>query len=312
MTKSEKYEIIADKWDRIIAGSVKQGAESRDLAKINSFIEGMSYRQMEILVILECMELNTVTEMAAFLKISKSTLSIIINKLVDKGYVFKEYPKGGADGRRVYFKISRKGRSVLAKIDALFMKRLSGVYGFFNDRERALFREGIDCLKRVNYNEHLLKVIQYKANADEMRKIAADIGYFLMTCKLYKTENIPEIPFRLTKNQFHLLVCISVLGMNTITKLEKHLGSSGSTLSIGVSKLVKMGYLRKEYPENGQDGRMVIIKITDKGTEVMEEAKIRLRKSFADYIESLDEEGRYYMERACDCLIEVFEKNDGA
>lgn len=309
MTKAEKYEIIADKWDRIIACSIKQKAESRDLAKINSLMEGMSYRQMEILIILECMEINTVSEMAAFLKISKSTLSIIINKLVDKGYVIKEYPQNGADRRRIYFKISDKGSTVLEKIDDIFMEKLTGVYSSFNERKRRLFREGIEFLKRVNYNEHLLAVLQCKTGNDEMRKIVADIGYFFMTCKLYKTENIPEIPFRLTKNQFHLMVCVAVLGMDTITKLEKHLGSSGSTLSIGVSKLVKMGYLRKEYPENGQDGRMVIIKITDKGISVMEETRIRLRKNFIDYIESLDEESREYLERACDCLMEVFEEN---
>lgn len=309
MTKAEQYGALADKWDRVIESTIKQRAKSKDLARLSSLMEGMSYRQMEILIVLECMDINTISEMSAFLKISKSTLSIIMNKLVNKAYVYKEYPEGSADKRRVYFKISQKGSGVLNRIDGLFMEKLTKVYSDFDDHQRKMFKEGIDCLKKIHHNSHLVAVSQYKANGDEMKAIAADIGYFFMTCRLYRSENIPEINFKLTKNQFQLMVCVAAFGMDTITKLEKHLGSSGSTLSIGISKLVKMGYLRKEYPGNGQDGRVVIIKITKKGIQVMEEAKLRIREDLISYIESLDDEGRGYLEHACDCLIEVFEKN---
>jgi DNA-binding MarR family transcriptional regulator len=112
---------------------------------------------------------------------------------------------------------------------------------------------------------------------------------------------------KFTQNQLHLLMCI-LGGLDTLTKLENHLGSSGSTLSIGVSKLVEKGYLYKEYPTPGQDGRKVFIRLTEMGKEVLSATRAAMNEQFLSYLKSFDDENVELFSDSCDCLIRAFEK----
>jgi DNA-binding MarR family transcriptional regulator len=86
------------------------------------------------------------------------------------------------------------------------------------------------------------------------------------------------------------------------------LGSSGSTLSIGVSKLVDKGYLYKEYPTSGQDGRHVFIRLSDKGKEALEKTREAANNKFLIYLETFSDANLELFSYGCDCMISAFEK----
>lgn len=313
MAKENLVKETADKWEKLmsIGWSIKSGSEiEADLIKCK---ERMSHRQMDILMMLECLNINTVSEMADFLKISKSTLSIVMNKLVSKGYVTKQYPDSRGDGRRVYFKISPSGHDVLIRLGEQYIEGLSKYYSSFTDEGKELFSKGVASLRKANNSESTMFGLmtsmkeEYKKYDADIIQVAKDLAFFFINCRISSLEGDDiKLPYRITQNQFHLLLCI-LSGMDSLTKLEKHLGSSGSTLSIGVSKLVDRGYLYKTYPDSGQDGRMVFIKLTDEGKKVVAEVTELLHKHFADYLSTLSEENIEVFNYGCDCLLSAFE-----
>lgn len=311
VTKEDDLRRLAAKWDNILHVAWQLRSRSADSPHLDDAVEKFSSRQIDILIILFCMDINTVSEMAEFLKISKSTLSIIMNKLVARGLVTREYPDGG-DRRRVYFKISEKGKEIAKRMNRHYIDGLSKGYMSFNEEERGLFREGIACFRKAcNAKKTLFAIMSNKMDyadyADgEVVQIAQDIAYFFINIRL----NNPDIgnaslPDNITPNRFYLLACISE-GMDSVSKLQKHIGSSVSTLSIGVSKLVEQGYLVKEYPDLG-DRRNVYISITEKGIKVLEDARFMLEEKLLHYISSMTDENIKIFEHGCDCLIKALQ-----
>jgi DNA-binding MarR family transcriptional regulator len=313
MEDCDRLKAIAAKWERLTSLGWEFKSQSNLGARLNECIERMSHRQMDILIILDCMEINTISEMADFLKISKSTLSIVMNKLDTKGLVLKEYPQIG-DGRRVYFKISPEGREIFEKLGEQYIETLSSFYVKFNEEGKRLFREGVAGLRKSTNAEKTLIAIMASREvnsskySEEVIQIAKDIAFFFINCRMNNADKAERLSGKFTQNQLHLLMCI-LGGLDTLTKLENHLGSSGSTLSIGVSKLVEKGYLYKEYPTAGQDGRKVFIRLTEKGKEVLSATRAAMNEQFLGYLKSFDDENVELFSDSCDCLIRAFEKH---
>lgn len=311
MADSDRLKAIAEKWERLTSLGWEFKSQSNLAAKLNDCTERMSHRQMDILIILECMEMNTISEMAEFLKISKSTLSIVMNKLVVKELVVKEYPQIG-DGRRVFFKISPKGKEIFEQLGKHYIEALSTFYTRFNDEGKKLFCDGVAALRKSTNAEKTLIAIMASREisgsnySEEVIQIAKDIAFFFINCRMKSADSPDEVSKRFTQNQLHLMMCI-VGGLDTLTKLENHLGSSGSTLSIGVSKLVDKGYLYKEYPTSEQDGRNVFIRLTDKGKEALEKTREAVNNRFLIYLETFNEEDLEMFSNGCDCMISAFE-----
>lgn len=309
MAKDNLIKETADKWEKLMGIGLSIRLEN-GIAKCGI---KMSSRQMDILIILECLNINTISEMADFLNISKSTLSIVMNKLVSKGYVVKQYPDSRGDGRRVYFKISPSGYDILIRLGEQYIEGLSKYYSSFTAEGKELFSKGVASLRKANNSDITLFAImtsvkeEYKKYDADVIQVAKDLAFFFINCRISSLEGSDiKLPYGITQNQFHLLMCI-LNGMNSLTKLEKHIGSSGSTLSIGVSKLVDRGYLYKTYPDCNQDGRMVFINLTDEGKKVVAEVTELLHKHFAAYLSTLSEENLEMFGYGCDCLLSVFE-----
>ena len=308
-------DIIAGKWIELM--KISWGLETRsDTNKIiNSYLAGMSYRQIDMLIILECLGIHTVSEIAAFLKVSKSTTSIIINKLVAKGYVVKQHPGEGEDGRRTYLTISDKGVEMLEKMSGVYIKGLSELYSMFDEETKSAFRNGVNYLKQVkDPGETLLSMVAKRHGAytqydEDVKSIAMDLGYFIISSKLDgMDEGMNRLPYNITVNQFQLLLCVGENNMDSISKLEKHIGSSGSTISIGVSKLVDKGYLKKEYPASGDDGRKVYIRLTEEGRKVLSVVNEKIKSRFQEYLSTLTEDKVQLLNKACDCFLQAFKK----
>ncbi len=308
-------DVITDKWIRLMKIGWGLRLRSDTSKKINSYLAGMSYRQIDILVILECLGIHTVSEIAAFLKVSKSTASIVINKLVSKGYVIKERPSDSEDGRRTYLTISDKGVSVLEKMGRVYIEGLAELYSMFDEQTKAAFRQGVSYLRQVNNHGETLIGFIAKNHCNEpeqdedIKNLSVDIAYFIISSKINGMDDgMVKLPYNITVNQFQLLLCIGESDMDSISKLENYLGSSGSTLSIGVSKLVNKGYLKKEYPKSGEDGRKVYIRITDKGRDVLKSASDAVQNRFKEYLLTLSEDKIQMFNKACDCFLQAFKK----
>ncbi|MBR1737870.1 MAG: MarR family transcriptional regulator [Firmicutes bacterium] len=85
-------------------------------AKFSYVRNEISPRQFHIMFCLKASKYRTVTELAKFMGISKSTLSIIMGKMIKKDYVMKTFPEGEKDKRKIYFELSQKGLEMFDKI----------------------------------------------------------------------------------------------------------------------------------------------------------------------------------------------------
>ena len=315
------YEKMADK---IIELTQKIPIYERTCKKNNTetkSFKDLSERQFEILMALMIMKKSSISEMAEIMYVSRSTLSIIVSKLIKKGYIVKNIPEDGMDKRKTIFSLSQEGINCLYKFRQNNFKNFCILYNSFDEREKKLLEEGIDKLfsyfefREEYMNDKFMKsdIIQAILESDnELEKMnikmAIFVGVFFKAsrdlCRNIFDLNSDEKP--ITKNQFYIMYCIYYFEHNTISKLEKFLNSSGSTVSITVSRLVTAGYLKKSYPKFNDDGRAVFIKLTNKGVKMLNMVHTRTKEAFINFIERLDEEGVQNFNSAIDCLLEVF------
>lgn len=94
----------------------------------------------------------------------------------------------------------------------------------------------------------------------------------------------------LTDRQFTILVFVHQIKPCTISDLVRELNVSSSSLSIVVSKLVKEGYLEREYPVEGEDRRKTYLYLTEKGRDVLTEVYEGIIAVFGTFFSRLDEE----------------------
>lgn len=318
MTDKKKLLETVDKWEKLVDIAIRQKSNNSFMVDMQRYFGKISNRQMDILIVLKCLNKNTISEIANYLMVSKSTLSIIMNKLVAKGLVKKEYPKGSDDGRRVYFTISDEGEKKIDKFGVLLVDALYDIYCGLTPEQRRLNREGIACLRQtINAPKTLFAVMMdysrektarySKKYSEDFITMAKDTIFFLVDVKLSAISNEGiKLPNKVTQNQFQLLMCINN-GLDTLTKLETHLGSSGSTLSIGVSKLVDKGLVAKNYPQSGDDGRKVYIKLTAEGNSTLKTVYDYAHQAIINEISSLDDEKYRLFDHGCDCLLKVME-----
>jgi len=278
----------------------------------------LSPRQFSILIALTFVKKNTISELAEFMNISKSTLSIIMGKLIKKNYVQKVYPNEFEDKRKVYFYASEVGKEILERCEKENVVEFKYVYKTMTQQQKDNMKIGIEKLKQVA-QVNIFKTVDAmyikEDDLDEIEKMTKSIATFLFSFfeiiqEIIKDEfniNGKYNKNGITQKQYHILVCIKNFGLDTITKLEKFLNSSSSTLSISISRLVKEGYLYKVPPSKEEDGRIIYIKLTKKGLDILEEKKIKMKEVFVMYINSLQEEKQVIFSEALNYLLKALE-----
>lgn len=284
----------------------------------------ISQRQYKILATISFTNVNTISELAKKMGLSKSTLSIIMSKLIKAGYVTKNHPDEKSDKRKVFFYATDSAAEIIRRQNDENVKQLRSFYNQISQEQQENFRKGIAILKetyQTNQSFTEATVIKYFHTEDSdsgFISLIDDLSFFMLSilernAKEYSSfiSNNSELSKEfsgITSHQFHLLFCIGIMGLNTIKKLEKFLGSSGSTLSITVSRLVEKGLVKKSYPASDEDGRMVYISITDKTKRLFDKAREIGEKCIRqDYIETLSNPQLEKFSTGLDYLIKVFE-----
>lgn len=272
----------------------------------------LSERQFNILYSLATFNKNTISELSELMNVSKSTLSIVMSKMLKKGFIIKTYPNDYEDKRKIYFSLSDKGINKLKELRQIYIDDFRNMYNSFNEQQKADFKKGISMLNTIVIYKNKNIINEIIHSNDEIEKIGSKIALFFsnfieVSKDLCKGEfNINGNNNSLTKNQFFILIAINTYKYDTVSKLEKFLHSSGSTVSITISKLVKNGYLYKVYPSGDEDGRIIYIKLTEKGENILKTTQERVKFLFKKFIESLEEEQRCTLEDAMDLLLSVF------
>lgn len=284
-------------------------------ARFSQFKGDLSERQFSILILLTLMQKNTISELAKFMNVSKSALSIVMNKLVKKGYVQKVYPQEIDDKRKIYFYVSNTGKEILKKMKKANLDEFRTLYQTFDKEQKEKMNIAIEKLEEISKgkDKNIAQILyEEDEDADEAEQINRKIAIFFSdffenSNQLVRSEfniNGNESNNCITKNQFHILYCIENFNYNTVSKLESFLNSSGSTVSITISKLVKDGYLYKD-KSTETDKRIVYIKLTGKGIEAIKKALDIMEKIFVNYIESLSEKNKVLFNDAIECLLDV-------
>ena len=111
---------------------------------------GLTQHQVEILGFMKGNpELNTVSDMASELFISKGSLSLMITKLESGGFVQKKAAKSNDDGRKVYVSLTEKGRNAVTDIRETMVESASVVFDDMDEEKRALFYTKVKELQEL-------------------------------------------------------------------------------------------------------------------------------------------------------------------
>lgn len=283
------------------------------------FTRGLSERQFKILALLSVTDVNTVSSMAQLMNISKSTLSIVLNKMINKRLVYKEHPNGADDKRKVYFYISDGGKELLINIRNRYVGEFKTLYDSFDMEQKKHIAEGVEGVmravgdERMKFIDNIRKSSFYRAGEKDDTSEMGLKMYLFFLCFAEQHRDVIKNDINvngnkkcLTKNQFYIIHCIRDLGCDTVSKLENHLSSSGSTVSITVSKLVKDGYIYKKYPSGGDDGRLVFLNVTEKGDRIFECMEEKIKNAFVLYFNGFSDEEKSIMNNSVEHLLAAF------
>ena len=111
---------------------------------------GLTSHQTEVLGFMYANpELETVSQLAAEMFISKGSLSLMISKLENGGFVQKKAAKGADDGRKVYIRLTEKGEKAVKDIRETMVESASDVFDDMDEERRTLFYTKVKELQEL-------------------------------------------------------------------------------------------------------------------------------------------------------------------
>jgi DNA-binding MarR family transcriptional regulator len=100
-----------------------------------------------ILFTLEEMGKSAVTEIGKILMISKTNVTPLVQKLIDKEYVERTHDEG--DRRFIYIGLTAKGKEFLENHKALVINNLKTKIGGFNEEDLEMLSSSLENLKEL-------------------------------------------------------------------------------------------------------------------------------------------------------------------
>ena len=111
---------------------------------------GLTSHQIEVLGFLYSNPgLDTVSQLAAEMFISKGSLSLMISKLQHGGFVEKKAARGEDDGRKVYINLTKKGKEAVEHVRETMVENASGVFDEMDEEKRILFYTKVKELQEL-------------------------------------------------------------------------------------------------------------------------------------------------------------------
>ena len=111
---------------------------------------GLTSHQIEVLGFLYSNPgLDTVSQLAAEMFISKGSLSLMISKLQHGGFVEKNAARGEDDGRKVYINLTKKGREAVEHIRETMVENASVAFDNMDEEKRTIFYTKVKELQEL-------------------------------------------------------------------------------------------------------------------------------------------------------------------
>ena len=111
---------------------------------------GLTSHQVEVLGFLYANPgLDTVSQLAAEMFISKGSLSLMISKLQHGGLVEKNAARGDDAGRKVYINLTKKGREAVEHIRETMVENASEAFDNMDEEKRTIFYTKVKELQEL-------------------------------------------------------------------------------------------------------------------------------------------------------------------
>lgn len=108
----------------------------------------LTIRQFHVLSFIKNSHMRTISEIARWMRISKSSMSIMISKLEKNGYLRKEQAANTDDGRKMYFYLTEKGMAAVAEAEERVLDNVADCFA------------ALDTEKQENIYAHLQELNQ--------------------------------------------------------------------------------------------------------------------------------------------------------
>jgi len=149
---------------------------------------------------------------------------------------------------------------------------------------------------------------------DESFSMGRKMLEFQFQLAAWNKANLKKVFFgnkeNITIQQFHILMMIENGGLRTISEMSEFFGLSKSGLSLSVSKMVKDGYLRKEFPVGRQDGRKVYFFASERGQKAIADIMERYMVCFQKFYDSISKEKQEDLEMGITLLKRVYHQEE--
>ncbi len=113
----------------------------------------------------------------------------------------------------------------------------------------------------------------------------------------------------LTNEQMLILVNIQDLEPNcTVTKLTQEMFVSKSAISLNITKMEEKKYIKKAFPNENEDKRIVYIHLTSKGEKVIEDKVKEIKEGLKEAFSGMNEQETKIVNESISNLVKVLNK----
>lgn len=116
--------------------------------------------------------------------------------------------------------------------------------------------------------------------------------------------------FELTERQFEILITLKLLNNGTISDLEERLHVTSSSLSTTISRMVKLGYIERSFPQDQEDRRKTYLHITEKGINIIDDVHKKIIQAIDCFYEALKDDQKRSFSEGVDKLVQIFDDSD--
>ena len=110
---------------------------------------GLTKRQFKTLLRLYVLKYSTTSYLARSTGLARSTVSSILSKLMDMGYVDKHYPKDNCDERKRVYYVTKKGKAIISGMLYARTAMFKNIYSELSDNDKKVLSSAEEILERL-------------------------------------------------------------------------------------------------------------------------------------------------------------------
>ncbi len=245
-------------------------------------------RQYEIIHLIINGDCNKVSELAKFLDLAKSSLSLVISKMVSKDLLTKNYDTTD-DSRNVILDVTEQGKNIYQELKDLQCNALVSFLVELNEQQRVLFDNAVYRLIKTFSIFSIKPITKEHTNAEVAYIIFQNLFILKIPFEKYFREvkaNLKD-ELTLTEKEIKILAHLSKIETSTPTEIASLFNSSESTISIQLKGLFNSGHITKT--KSIMDSRKNLFSITDFGRETINREFALLQNELVNHVKIVND-----------------------